>query len=68
MTTNSLYSKMYAFGMIVITHLDPLHPLELPTNMNYLLTSMTTHILRITPPHAPLVEFWGLPPLIPLLQ
>ena len=44
MTTTSLYSKMHALGMIVITHLSPLQPVELPTNMNYLLTSMTTHI------------------------
>ena len=53
MTTNQLYSKMHALGMILITHLDPLQPLELPTNMNYLLTSMTTHIPRITRPQAP---------------
>ena len=43
MTTTSLYSKMHALGMIVLTPLSPLQPLELPTNMNYLLTSMTTH-------------------------
>ena len=39
--------------MIVITHLSPLQPLELPTNMNYLLTSMTTHIPKIIPPQVP---------------
>ena len=43
MKTTSLYSKMHALGMIVLTPLSPLQPLELPTNMNYLLTSMTTH-------------------------
>ena len=53
MTTTSLYFKMHALGMIVLTPLGPLQPLELPTNMNYLLTSMTTHIPRITPPQAP---------------
>ena len=53
MTTTSLYSKMHALGLIVLTHLGPLQPLELPTNMAYLLTSMTTHIPRITPPWAP---------------
>ena len=53
MTTTSLYSKMHALGMIVITHLSPLQPLELPTKMNYLLTSMTTHTPKITPPQAP---------------
>ena len=36
--------QMHALDMIVISHLGPLQPLELPTNMNYLLTSMTTHI------------------------
>ena len=40
-------------GMIVITHLSPLQPLELPTKMTYLLTSMTTHIPKITRPQAP---------------
>ena len=39
--------------MIAISNLGPLLPLELPTNMNFLLTSMTTHIPRITPPQAP---------------
>ena len=53
MTTTSLYSKTHALGMIVITHLGPLQPLELPTNMNYLLTSLTTPIPKITPPQAP---------------
>ena len=33
--------------------LGPLLPLELPINMNYLRTSMTTLIPRITPPQAP---------------
>ena len=47
---------MHALGMIVITHLGPLQPLELPTNMNYLLTSMTTHISKITPPQAPTID------------
>ena len=58
MTTTSLYFKMHALGMIVLTHLAALQPLELPTNMNYLLTSMTTHIAKITPPQAP--------PMVPL--
>ena len=53
MTTTSLYSKMHALGMIVLTPLSPLQPLELPTNMNYLLTSMTTPTPQITPPQAP---------------
>ena len=44
MTTTSLCSKMHASDMIVISNLGPLQPLELPNNMNYLLTSMTTHI------------------------
>ena len=47
MTTTSLYYKMHALGMKVITHLGPLQPLELPTNINYLLTSMTTHIPQV---------------------
>ena len=53
MTTTSLYSKMHPLGMIVLAPLSPLQPLELPTNMNYLLTSMTTHIPKITPHQAP---------------
>ena len=53
MTTTSLYSKMHALGMIVISNLGPLQPLELPTNMNSLMTSMTTLIPRTTPPQAP---------------
>ena len=53
MITTSLYSKMHALGMIVLTHLSPLQPLELPTNMISLMTSMTTHTPKITPPQAP---------------
>ena len=53
MTTTSLYSKMHALDMIVISNLGPLQPLELPTNMNYLLTKMTAHIPRTTPPQVP---------------
>ena len=45
--------QMHALGMIVLTPLSPLQPLELPTNMNYLLTSMTTHTPKSTPPQAP---------------
>ena len=48
MITTSLYSKMLASDMIAISNLGPLQPLELPTSMNYLLTSMTTHIPRTT--------------------
>ena len=36
-----------------ILNLGPLQPLELPTSMNYLVTSMTTHIPRTTPPQDP---------------
>ena len=53
MTTTSLYSKMHALGMIETSNLGPLLPLELPINMNFLMTSMTTLIPRITPPQAP---------------
>ena len=53
MTTTSLYSKMLALDMIAISNLGPLQPLELPTSMNYLMTSMTTHIPRTTPPLVP---------------
>ena len=53
MTTTSLYSKMHALGMIATSNLGPLLPLELPINMNYLRTSTTTLIPRITPPQAP---------------
>ena len=49
-------------GMIATSNLGPLLPLELPINMTYLMTSMTTLIPRTTPPRAPLVEFWGLLP------
>ena len=35
MTTSSLYSKMHAYDMIVISNLGPLQPLELPTNTNF---------------------------------
>ena len=45
--------QLHALGMIVITHLGPLQPLELPTNMKYLLTSMTTPLSRTPPPQAP---------------
>ena len=45
---------MPALGIIVLTHLSPLQPLELPTNMISLMTSMTTHTPKITPPQAPL--------------
>ena len=53
MTATSLYSKMHALDMIATSDLGPLLPLELPINMNYLMTSMTTHITRTTPPQAP---------------
>ena len=53
MTTTSLYSKIHALDMIAISNLGPLQPLELPTNMNYLLTSMRIHIHRTTPPQVP---------------
>ena len=53
MTATSLYSKMHALGMIATSNLGPLLPLELPINMNFLMTSMTTLIPRITPPQAP---------------
>ena len=53
MTTTSLYSKMHALGMIATSNLGPLLPLELPINMNYLMTSMATLIPRTTPPQAP---------------
>ena len=53
MTTASLYSKMLALDMIAISNLGPLQPLDLPTSMNYLMTSMTTHIPRTTPPQVP---------------
>ena len=49
----SPYSKMHAIGMIATSNLGPLLPLELPINMNFLMTSMTTLIPRITPPQAP---------------
>ena len=49
----SLYSKMHALDMIAISNLGPLQPLELPINMNSLMTSMTTLIPRTTPPQAP---------------
>ena len=42
--------------MIVISNLGPLHPLELPTNMTYLLTSLTTHIPRTPPPQVPRID------------
>ena len=53
MRTTSLCSKMHALDMIVISNLGPLQPLELPTNMNYLLTSLKTHILRTPPSQVP---------------
>ena len=53
MTTTSLYSKVHALDMIAISNLGPLQPLELPTNMSYLTTSMTTHIPRTNPPQVP---------------
>ena len=53
MTTTSLYSKMHALDMIAISNQGPLRPLELPTNMTYLMTSMTTHIPRTNPPQVP---------------
>ena len=58
MTTISVYSKMHALDMIAISNLGPLQPLELPTSMNYLMTSMTTSIPRTTPPQvASMVAF-----------
>ena len=45
--------QMHALDMIAISYLGPLQPLELPTNMNFLLTCMTIHIPRTTPPQAP---------------
>ena len=45
--------QMHALGMIVLTHLSPLQPLELPTNMNCLLSSMTTPTPKITPSQVP---------------
>ena len=48
-----LYSKIHALDMIVVSNLGPLQPLELPTNMNYLLTSMTIHITRTPPLEVP---------------
>ena len=53
MTTTSLYSKMHALDMIAISNRGPLKPLQLPINMNSLMTSMTTLIPRTTPPQAP---------------
>ena len=53
MTTTSPYSKMHALDMIATSNLSHLLLLELPINMNILLTSMTTLIPRITPPQAP---------------
>ena len=53
MATTSLYSKMHALGMIATSNLGPLLLLELPMVMNFLMTSMTTLIPRITPPQAP---------------
>ena len=52
-TLSSLYFKMHALGMIATSNLSHLLPLELPINMNILLTSMRTLIPRITPPQAP---------------
>ena len=49
----SLYSKTLALDMIAVSNLGPLQPPELPTNMNYLMTSLTTHIPRTTPPQVP---------------
>ena len=48
-----LYSKIHALDMTAISNLGPLQPLELPTNMNSLLTSMILHIPRTTPPQVP---------------
>ena len=45
--------QMSALDMIAISNLGPLQPLELSTNMNYLMTSMTTLIPGTTPPQAP---------------
>ena len=45
--------KMHASDMIAISNLGHLQPLELPTNMNYLMASVTTHIPRTTPPQVP---------------
>ena len=45
--------QMHTLDMIVISTLGPLQPLELPTNMNYLLTSMPIHIPRTTPSQVP---------------
>ena len=56
MTTTSLYSKMHALDMIATSNLGPLLPLELPINMNSLMTSMTTLIPRITAPQAPPID------------
>ena len=42
-----------ASDMIATSNLGPLLPLELPINMNFLMTSMTTLIPKITPPQAP---------------
>ena len=53
MTTTSPCSKMPVSDMIAVSSLDPLQPLELPTNMTCLLTIMNTSIPRITLPQAP---------------
>ena len=47
-----LQNACIRYDMIATSNLGLLLPLELPINMNFLMTSMTTLIPRITPPQA----------------